>query len=510
MKKAISIILALVMVFSISSIAFAEDELAIIEEVAAEEVASAPTEEEITPISEGENNGSIKKVIRKTYDSNNNFSIEEIEINEAEIASDRLELTENDIGRVIESGNDRGSIYIKFTPKVSGEYQIELEETEEAMGYGYSIISDDLSLLEATVFYSPRVIHENARGIYINVYLRPGYYYSFGFDSIKYLRLMNEPVDEIKLDEKVLLTPQYQSIYRFTSKTDATYNFTVSGKDTDDINFKPNVYLYKNGLFEPVSVGDEVTAQKKLNLKKGESCYVTSNRGSETLEVSIGEASDVAFVHSMYLSEQYGSNPDVEQIVDSFKINHATGLSVANTKIEKPWITVALDKNSNAATAELADAKGKKIAWKEEAITMGNMKIYATQLGIKGASREYKLTLTPESGNTAKNVEYSLLINPKPAKPTGFKATASKKSDTITLTWNKSAYTTGYKIYRSETKDDKYYHVKTLKSANTLRFNDQNLNRGKKYYYKLIPYSIENGKTTNGTASNIVSATVRK
>ncbi len=220
-------------------------------------------------------------------------------------------------------------------------------------------------------------------------------------------------------------------------------------------------------------------------------------------------ASDSLEVKNMTLMNRYGFNPGAPTMVEKFKIDRSTGVATVYTQMKKPWITVALDKIHSDSYVDLYDAKGNKIKWRRVATSSSGEKHFATQLSIDDTSRQFKLILTPANGDKSKRVTYKLYVNPGPPKPTGLRAIASTKSDSITLTWNRCINATGYKIQRSENQSGGFAEIKMLKSANTLRFNDKNLVSSKTYFYKIIPYHLLNGQIVNGTASNIVSATVR-
>ena len=88
------------------------------------------------------------------------------------------------------------------------------------------------------------------------------------------------------------------------------------------------------------------------------------------------------------------------------------------------------------------------------------------------------------------------------AKKTKIKAKA-KKGKKALVTWNAVSGVTGYKVYRATKKNGKYKLIKTIKNAKTKKFMDKKLKKGKKYFYKVIPYTNVNGKAVNGLKSNI-------
>jgi hypothetical protein len=189
-----------------------------------------------------------------------------------------------------------------------------------------------------------------------------------------------------------------------------------------------------------------------------------------------------------------------------FQIDRQAAKAYAYTDVKQPGFLVYLDQDNLATTPILKDSGGKVISWREKGMDPGTRTVYATKLGINGNDRRYTLTAIPESGDNTKAATYQIYVNQKAVKPTGVKAAASKKSSAITLKWNKGEFATGYKIYRSEQKSNGYYYLKTLKSANTIKYNDKNVEKGKTYFYKIIPYRTVNGKTVNGPTSAIASA----
>lgn len=94
-------------------------------------------------------------------------------------------------------------------------------------------------------------------------------------------------------------------------------------------------------------------------------------------------------------------------------------------------------------------------------------------------------------------------ITAKPVKSTIKKITAKKKA--VELQWNKQTQGNGYKIYRATSKNGKYTLVKTVKSANTVKYTNKGLKSGKRYYYKVRAYKIVDGKTVYGNYSTVKS-----
>ena len=59
----------------------------------------------------------------------------------------------------------------------------------------------------------------------------------------------------------------------------------------------------------------------------------------------------------------------------------------------------------------------------------------------------------------------------------------------------------GYKIYRATSKNGKYKVVKKLTKNSTLSWTDKTVKTGKKYYYKIRAYSINQGQEKHSSYS---------
>lgn len=100
------------------------------------------------------------------------------------------------------------------------------------------------------------------------------------------------------------------------------------------------------------------------------------------------------------------------------------------------------------------------------------------------------------------------LIKEAKARKVTLKAKALKNHK-VRLTWKKSKGASGYYIYRATKKNGKYKRVATIKKGTTLKWTSKKLKRGKKYYYKVKPFTRISGKTYLGKWSNKAGAKVR-
>lgn len=75
----------------------------------------------------------------------------------------------------------------------------------------------------------------------------------------------------------------------------------------------------------------------------------------------------------------------------------------------------------------------------------------------------------------------------------------------VKVTWKAKNNVTGYKIYRSTSKNSGYKLIKKITSKTTKTYTDKGLENGKTYYYKVVPYLTFNGKECDGGNSNVSS-----
>lgn len=74
------------------------------------------------------------------------------------------------------------------------------------------------------------------------------------------------------------------------------------------------------------------------------------------------------------------------------------------------------------------------------------------------------------------------------------------KKNKVTVKWNKMKAITSYKVYRSTSKDGKY---KLLATTNKTSYVDKTVKSGKKYYYKVLPYTKYDKVKVTGVATPI-------
>lgn len=84
------------------------------------------------------------------------------------------------------------------------------------------------------------------------------------------------------------------------------------------------------------------------------------------------------------------------------------------------------------------------------------------------------------------------------------KVSTSTAEKNIFLSWDKVTGASGYKIYRSLSKDSGYKLIDTISSEKTRNYTDKNTIYYRTYYYKIRAYRTVNGKNIYGEYSNPV------
>jgi fibronectin type 3 domain-containing protein len=68
---------------------------------------------------------------------------------------------------------------------------------------------------------------------------------------------------------------------------------------------------------------------------------------------------------------------------------------------------------------------------------------------------------------------------------------------------------TGYRVFRSTSKNGTYTRIKSITSASTNSYADTSVTAGKTYYYKVRAYRTVNGKDVLSEFSDIASKTAK-
>lgn len=99
----------------------------------------------------------------------------------------------------------------------------------------------------------------------------------------------------------------------------------------------------------------------------------------------------------------------------------------------------------------------------------------------------------------------SVKVRPVPGRP---KKPLVVSNGSVTVKWNKISGASGYKVYRSTSKNGKYKVIKTVKGKANISYKDTKVSRWKTYYYKVAAYRKVSDRFVYGKKSKIVSIQV--
>lgn len=150
---------------------------------------------------------------------------------------------------------------------------------------------------------------------------------------------------------------------------------------------------------------------------------------------------------------------------------------------------------SGSGYQKIADVSGSKTSYNDTKRTTGQKYYYRIRAYYNDNGKKY-------CGYSSKISSKAVLTAPS------VKTTAGKKK--ITVSWKKIQGADGYEVYRSEKKLSGYKKIGTVKSGSTVKYVNQGLRSGKKYYYKVRAYrKLASGKKVYSTVSGISPGTAK-
>lgn len=122
--------------------------------------------------------------------------------------------------------------------------------------------------------------------------------------------------------------------------------------------------------------------------------------------------------------------------------------------------------------------------------------------GYKGSyaesfAKKYKIKFVPLNNESVKVSAIKILKN------------TSSSSSSVSLSWSKLSNVTGYKVYRSKSKDGKYTLIKTISNKSINTYTDKKLSKKTKYYYKVRAYKTVGKTNYYGSYSSVILATTK-
>lgn len=179
--------------------------------------------------------------------------------------------------------------------------------------------------------------------------------------------------------------------------------------------------------------------------------------------------------------------------------------SVSHTKITLKWST---QNTVNADGYQVFRYNSKTKSYSLIKNIAGNKINTYTDTGLSPVTRyNYAVRSYLKFDGKVYYAPYSSVVKTTTKPPTPSLNLISKNKK-ISISWNKVSKASGYKVYRSKTKNGKYSLRKVVKSASKTKLVENRIKRGK-YYYKIRSYSIVNKKKLYSTVSSPKSVIVK-
>ena len=165
----------------------------------------------------------------------------------------------------------------------------------------------------------------------------------------------------------------------------------------------------------------------------------------------------------------------------------------SNSSVYLDWNTVKGAKKYKVQYKASGDKSWKSVTTKKTSATIKNLKTgkkYSFKVTAVTKSKKYTSITTIE--NTLKKVTAKV---------------KSKTDKTVKLSWKKNTNADGYIVYQKTSKSGKWKIAKTVKDNNTASYTVKKLKSNKKYYFKVVSYSLENGKKIKSSGETITAKT---
>ncbi len=200
----------------------------------------------------------------------------------------------------------------------------------------------------------------------------------------------------------------------------------------------------------------------------------------------------------------------------------------------KKTVTFDLTKGGKIYAYTTKSDKAAKIYFKKDYLK-SNSSAYISWNKVSGAKKykvQYKASDAKKWSSTTTTKTSKTIKGLKAGKKYSFKVTASTKSKSYTsqktyistlkkveakvksktdksikLSWKKDKNADGYIVYKKNSKKADWKAIKTIKKNSTVTYNVKKLKSEKKYYFKVVSYSTENGKKVKSSCKSLTAKT---
>lgn len=265
--------------------------------------------------------------------------------------------------------------------------------------------------------------------------------------------------------------------------------------------------------WERVSEADKYAVFRSKTGKEGsyEEIATVPNSSSSTITY-VDTAADYPNTY-YYIVRSLSTSPETHEKMRSTDSTSASAKSAIADKLTTPTVSatgtnyksvkVSWNKISGAsnyrvwrATSENGDYKLLK------QVEGGSTRSYTDSTCTLGQQYYYKVFARGIASN-------GKFIRSSGSKPVAAKSVLPAPSFSVTsvdyrtnkVSWKKVSGASGYRIYRSTSRNGKYSKVKTITSSSTTSWKNTGLKAGKAYYYKIRAYRTISGKRHYGTVS---------
>ena len=195
----------------------------------------------------------------------------------------------------------------------------------------------------------------------------------------------------------------------------------------------------------------------------------------------------------------------------TFKIypEKVTGQKVSSS--EKTSLKIKWDKVSGVTGYKIYRSTSKNGTYKCVATVSSKNNTYTNTGLITGTTYYYKIRAYKTVGNENIYGSYSTIFSGKTkglSQVKNLKQTVAEKTS-VKLSWSKVSDASGYRVYRSTSKDGTYKLVADLSGSSNTSYTNKNLSPGKTYYYKVRAYKKVGSNRDYGSYSSKLKASTK-
>lgn len=306
-----------------------------------------------------------------------------------------------------------------------------------------------------------------------------------------YLYYFDPQTKTLSLTENGSVTVGEQNKVTFTLKHASDYVITNEGKAPEEITVSPSAKTLEVGK----STVLKATPEQKVEWSSDNANVAAVDESGKVTAKAAGFAVITA-------KTQNGLSAECKVKVTPAVPTHVNAVSTGSSSIKVSW-----NKANGADKYLVYQSASKSGEYKKIKRTTGTSITVSKLTTGKAYYYKVKAYVAAEDGTIYSKATVAAGTKPTPAAPAAISAKAGKGS--VTISWKKVSSVDGYRVYRATSKNGSYSKLKTLNASTSVKYTDQKLKEGKKYYYKARAFKKQQGKTIFGTYSKIVLATAK-